>query len=82
MPDNALFVEARARFHAALLKKTLTIDRTGIPSNADSGNPASIQIAKNIADLLRAETRADRGAGQTLEMHLSQSVRASYRKRS
>jgi hypothetical protein len=65
MPDDVQFVEARARFHAALLKKTLTIDSKGIPTNADSRNRASILIAKNIAELLKAETIAERGAGQT-----------------
>lgn len=59
------FLQARKNFHASLLKTTLTINSKGIPSNADSSNKNSILIAKGIADLLKAETLAERLAGQT-----------------
>lgn len=59
------FEEARKSFHAALLKATLTTNAAGVVSNADSGNRASIAIAKGIAHLLKAETIGDRIAGQT-----------------
>jgi hypothetical protein len=65
MSDSVTFVEARARFHAALLKKTLTINSKGVVSNADSSSGASMKIARGIAELLKAETMAERGAGQT-----------------
>lgn len=59
------FLQARKEFHASLLKTTLTINEKGVPSNADSSNKGSIAIAKGIADLLKAETIAERQAGQT-----------------
>lgn len=59
------FLQARKEFHASLLKTTLTITDKGVPSNADSSNKSSIAIAKGIADLLKAETIAERQAGQT-----------------
>ncbi|KPX48092.1 Type II DNA restriction endonuclease R.NGOI [Pseudomonas syringae pv. helianthi] len=65
MDIPAEFVQARKEFHASLLKTTLTISDKGVPSNADSSNKGSIAIAKGIADLLKAETIAERQAGQT-----------------
>ncbi|MBD8604854.1 NgoMIV family type II restriction endonuclease [Pseudomonas sp. CFBP 8771] len=65
MDIPAQFVQARKEFHASLLKTTLTITDKGVPSNADSSNKGSIAIAKGIADLLKAETIAERQAGQT-----------------
>lgn len=65
MDIPAEFVQARKEFHASLLKTTLTITDKGVPSNADSSNKGSIAIAKGIADLLKAETIAERQAGQT-----------------
>jgi hypothetical protein len=59
------FLQARKEFHASLLKTTLTVTDKGVPSNADSSNKGSIAIAKGIADLLKAETIAERQAGQT-----------------
>lgn len=59
------FLQARKEFHASLLKTTLTINDKGVPSNADSSNRSSIAIAKGIAELLKAETIAERQAGQT-----------------
>ncbi|NAO25960.1 restriction endonuclease [Pseudomonas syringae pv. dysoxyli] len=59
------FLQARKEFHASLLKTTLTINDKGIPSNADSSNRSSIAIARGIAELLKAETIAERQAGQT-----------------
>lgn len=62
---EAYFIEARKKFHAALLKNTLTINSEGIVSNADKGNTASRAIAKGIADLLKAETIGELAPGQT-----------------
>jgi hypothetical protein len=59
------FAEARKAFHAELLKTTLTTNDSGVVSNADSSSTASKAIAKGIADLLEAETIAERIAGQT-----------------
>jgi hypothetical protein len=65
MTVPAGFLEARKRFHAALLEATLTIDAAGVPSNADKDSKASVAIAKGIAELLEAETIGERIAGQT-----------------
>lgn len=59
------FSSARKGFHASLLKTTLTINDKGVPSNADGSNKSSILIARGIAELLKAETIAERQAGQT-----------------
>jgi len=61
----ANFLEARKRFHAALLATTLTINSKGVPSNADKDSKASVAIANGIADLLKAKTIGERIAGQT-----------------
>ena len=65
MTGPVQFVEARKVFHAALLKATLTINSAGVVSNADSSNGASCEIARGIAELLKAETQGERIAGQT-----------------
>ena len=65
MKRAAQFLDARKKFHAALLKDLLTINKKGVVSNADSCNTASIAIAAGIADLLKAETVGDRMAAQT-----------------
>lgn len=62
---SALFATAREHYHAALLGSILTIDRNGVPSNADKDSKISVAIAQGIANRLRAATRAERGAAQT-----------------
>lgn len=59
------FVEARKAYHAALLKTVLTVNASGVASNADKDNRASVKIAAGIAELLKAETLSERLAGQT-----------------
>lgn len=62
---DALIAEARRKYHKALLDSgVLTIDKRGIPSNADSSSKLSIAIAKGIADRLMAETH-EKAVGQT-----------------
>lgn len=65
MPVPAEFSEARKRFHAELLKSTLTTNAAGIVSNADGSNTTSKAIASGIAKLLKSETVGERIAGQT-----------------
>jgi hypothetical protein len=65
MPGPAQFAAQRKAFHAKLLEATLTINAEGVVSNADSSNRTSKLIAKGIAELLEAETRGERIAGQT-----------------
>jgi hypothetical protein len=62
---NSLIAEARKKYHKALLDfGVLTIDKKGIPSNADSSSKLSVAIAKGIADRLMAEVH-DKAVGQT-----------------
>lgn len=65
MVMDVRFSQARKDFHASLLKTTLTINDRNIPSNADGSNRSSIAIARGIAEILKAETIAERLAGQT-----------------
>jgi hypothetical protein len=62
---ESLIAEARIRYHKRLLDSgVLTIDKRGIPSNADSSSKLSIAIAKGIADQLMAATH-EKAVGQT-----------------
>ena len=59
------FANARAIFHAQLLRGPLTIDDKGIPAIADGGNKTSILIARSIVAKLGTSVTAARVAGQT-----------------
>jgi len=65
MVVTADFAEGRKQFHASLLEATLTINASGVPSNADKDSRPSVAIAKGIAERLKAETICERIAGQT-----------------
>lgn len=47
---QALISNARNAFHKRLLDAILTIDESGIPSNADKGNRLSVLLAQKIRD--------------------------------
>lgn len=62
---NVLIVEERKKYHRSLLENgVLTVDKNGIPSNADSSSRLSIAIAKGIAEQLMVETH-EKAVGQT-----------------
>lgn len=62
---NALIAEARKKYHQSLLSNgVLTVDKRGVPSNADSSSKLSINIARGIAGLLMAEVH-EKAVGQT-----------------
>ena len=62
---EALLAIERKKYHKALLEKgVLTIDKDGVPSNADKSSKLSITIANGIAQALMAET-AKKAVGQT-----------------
>ncbi len=65
MTVESQFSEARKAFHARLLTTILTIDKSGVVSNADGSSVLSKAIAKGIADRLKAETVSERIAGQS-----------------
>lgn len=62
---EALLTEERKHYHRMLLDGgVLTVDKNGIPSNADSSSRLSKEIAKGIADQLMAEVH-EKALGQT-----------------
>ncbi len=62
---QVLIAEARKKYHERLLANSvLTIDKNGIPSNADSSSKISIGIAQGIARQLLAGTQK-KVVGQT-----------------
>lgn len=62
---ESLILRARKNYHKQLLGEgILTIDKNGIPSNADKDSKLSIKIAQGIADLLQAEVQT-KSLGQT-----------------
>ena len=61
----SLIAQERKRYHENLLREgVLTIDKNGIPSNADRSSKLSVSIALGIANRLMAETH-DKTVGQT-----------------
>lgn len=62
---EALITKARRKYHESLLRDgVLTIDKNGVPSNADRSSKLSVAIATGIAEQLMVETR-DKLLGQT-----------------
>ena len=62
--DSLISIERR-EYHRKLLEEgVLTIDKNGVPSNADKSSRLSISIALGIANRLMAETH-DKSVGQT-----------------
>ena len=62
---EALLTEERKHYHRMLLDGgVLTVDKNGVPSNADSSSRLSKEIAKGIADQLMAEVH-EKALGQT-----------------
>lgn len=53
MDNNVLILDARKKYHRSLVEsKVLSISSTGVPSNADSSNAPSIEIARRMANAL------------------------------
>lgn len=62
---ESLIAQERKKYHESLLREgVLTIDKNGIPSNADKSSKLSVSIALGIANRLMAETH-DKSVGQT-----------------
>ena len=62
---KSLIHEERILYHQQLLRQgVLTIDKTGVPSNADKASKLSVAISSHIATQLLAETH-DKIVGQT-----------------
>lgn len=65
MSSQSVFTKARLKFHAGLLKDVLTLDKEGVPTNADRHNKPSVKIARNIVDQIGSALRRERMAGQS-----------------
>lgn len=62
---ESLIAQERKKYHESLLREgVLTIDKNGVPSNADKSSKLSVSIALGIANRLMAETH-DKSVGQT-----------------
>ena len=62
---EALIAQERKKYHKSLLREgVLTIDKNGVPSNADKSSKLSILIAQGIANRLMVETH-EKSVGQT-----------------
>lgn len=62
---ESLIAQERKKYHESLLREgVLTIDKNGIPSNADKSSKLSVRIALGVANRLMAETH-DKSVGQT-----------------
>ncbi len=62
---TSLIYEARSNYHQQLLKEgVLTIDKNGVPSNADKASKLSVAISSQIASQLMAKTH-EKAVGQT-----------------
>lgn len=62
---NAKIATERKKYHQSLLENgVLTIDKNGIPSNADKASKLSVSIAQGIASRLLAE-KQEKAVGQT-----------------
>lgn len=63
---TSLIADARKRYHDFLLSEgVLTIDGSGIPSNADKSSALSVKIAQSIARQLSCPARRQKPTGQT-----------------
>lgn len=64
MMTEAHIAQARKNYHADLLRSVLTINKNGVPTNADKDSKLSVRIAQGIAEQLESTT-GERLAGQT-----------------
>lgn len=61
---EAMIAAARKRYHKALLGSILTVDKNGIPSNADKASRLSVALARGITNQLLA-VEQNKSLGQT-----------------
>lgn len=61
---DAYIAQARKGYHKALLESILTVDKNGVPSNADKSSRSSVCIAQGITNQLMASVQL-KAVGQT-----------------
>lgn len=61
-----VFESARKKFHGELASKVFLVDSKNVPTNADSDNNLSIEIARALAAKLSPDRCVKRPSGQTL----------------
>lgn len=70
---NTLIENERKKYHHSLIEYgVLSIDRNGIPSNADKSSKLSIEISRKITESLLAESH-EKSLGQTIGAKFEQS---------
>ena len=79
---EALLSEMRRAFHARLLKDILSVDRSGVPSNADGDNKTSVAIAKGLIERIgkpRVEKKvAGQRAGRLFESACADFIQSTF----
>lgn len=74
---QSLISRKRDEFHAGLIEsRTLTVNASGVASNADGSNKLSIAVAAHLAKTLQVSTEEERAAGQTLGGSFEAATRA------
>lgn len=69
---ETLIANAREKYHQELVSgNVLTVDKAGIPSNADTSSNLSKKIARGIAEILKAPI-APKSVGQTIGAQFEQ----------
>jgi hypothetical protein len=58
-------LHARREFHSTLLSGPLSLNASGVPSNADGGSKTSIELAKGIIERIGAARSVEKLPGQT-----------------
>ncbi len=79
--QRALLAQAREKFHTALLDSILTVDKEGIPSNADRGSRPSILIASGITSRLKSRIQnrvSGQESGKTFEVHCASFINDTF----
>lgn len=61
---DAYIAQARKKYHKELLESILTVDKNGVPSNADKASRLSVAIAQGITNQLIASVQM-KAVGQT-----------------
>ena len=64
MKRTVVISKARETYHAAILDRILTVDKKGVPSNADKHNSGSVRIAFGLVERMGASAKRARLAGQ------------------
>ena len=60
-----IFEKLRKEYHKNLSKHVLSIDKSGIPNNADRHSKISVSLARGILNAMHLEISTAKSVGQT-----------------